>query len=174
MKSFTEYHEEFDDQARVVTLEFTDLFLLISYNPQGGFTEKSLDFREKWEAAFLEFLKDISKKGNAQKKGIIWAGDFNVNPLRDDWSEHAFDQIRNKFPKGTKPAGCREKDQISHGEMVSVLDGTAKSFSELVFDSKMQARLDSLRVLGLLTRCGPPSIVLALHLVFLHKIYPCL
>jgi hypothetical protein len=42
--------EELDMQARVVTAEFADFFLLVTYHPQGGFSEESLAFRAKWEA----------------------------------------------------------------------------------------------------------------------------
>ena len=38
---------EFDKQARVTTISMAKFILIISYNPQGGFTERSLNFREQ-------------------------------------------------------------------------------------------------------------------------------
>jgi exodeoxyribonuclease III len=99
----------FDNQARVVTLEFPQVFILISYNPQGGFSEESLSFRESWEKAFIKFLGGLRTRGEREGKGVIWAGDFNVNPLPGDWSDRAFDQIRHKIKKGTSPAGAANR-----------------------------------------------------------------
>ena len=114
---------EFDKQARIATVVFPAIFLVISYNPQGGFSEKSLEFRDQWEKAFTKFLGRLYERAEKEKKGVIWAGDFNVNPFFNDWSPRAFDQIRHKIPKGTKPAGCREKDQESFNEMTATIKG---------------------------------------------------
>jgi exonuclease III len=114
---------EFDKQARVATVELPGVILVISYNPQGGFSEESLGFRERWEKAFTAFLHRINIRGEREKKGIIWAGDFNVNPYPDDWSERAFDPIRKKILPGTLPAGCREQDQESYRRMVEKVNG---------------------------------------------------
>ena len=65
----------------------------------------------------------MKKDGEEKKKRIIWAGDFNVNPHADDWSERAFDKIRSKIPKGEKPAGCREKDVQTYNRLLECVDG---------------------------------------------------
>ena len=121
----------FDKQARVLTLEFPQFFLVVSYNPQGGFKEDSLKFRGEWEKAFTKFLGNLDGKAREKGKGIIWAGDFNVNPLPGDWSDRAFDQIRHKISRENPPAGCREQDQESYRKMVSTISGTnvAEKFS---------------------------------------------
>ena len=53
----------------------------------------------------------MGERAEKEGKGIIWAGDFNVNPFSTDWSEGAFDQIRHKIKnKGTpQGAGSRTK-----------------------------------------------------------------
>ena len=114
---------ELDAQARVVTLEFPKFFILISYNPQGGVREESLNFRNRWEKAFTNFLRGLRNKANQGNKGVIWGGDFNVNPLPSDWTIRAFDQIRHRIPKGEKPAGCRTEDQNSYREMLGAVGG---------------------------------------------------
>ena len=35
----------------------------------------------------------------------------------------AFDQIRKKVPKGSEPAGCREKDRIAYNLMLLAIHG---------------------------------------------------
>ena len=60
--------EEFDKQARVAVIEIPSALIVISYNPQGGFSEKSLGFRDRWEARFLQFLHTLYRKAS---KGII-------------------------------------------------------------------------------------------------------
>ena len=115
--------QEFDYQARVVTLEFAEIIFIISYNPQGGVQTKSLDYRNRWETAFGKFLKEKTKEAREKNKGIIWGGDFNVNPLPDDWSERAFDNIRKKLISGEKPTGCRDIDRRVYEQMVEVVGG---------------------------------------------------
>ena len=59
----------FDQQARVVTIDFAGVLFVVSYNPQGGFPENSLGFREKWEKAFQKFLQRVKVRGEREKKG---------------------------------------------------------------------------------------------------------
>ena len=72
-------HREMDLQARVLTAEFEDCIMIFTYNPQGGFTEESLDFRKRWEQEFARYLEVMTKEAKGKNKKIIWAGDFNVN-----------------------------------------------------------------------------------------------
>ena len=116
-------HQEFDKQARVALLEFPKIFILISYNPQGGFEEKSLAFRTEWEKNFKKFLGGLKERAGKVKKGVVWAGDFNVCPSSEDWTQRAFDHIRKKVPLGTDPTGCRKIDQDSYRDMLSAIDG---------------------------------------------------
>ena len=74
-----------DTQARVLTAEFADCVMVFTYNPQGGFTEESLDFRKRWEQEFSSYLRKMTGDAKTKNKKLIWAGDFNVNPYRSDW-----------------------------------------------------------------------------------------
>ena len=49
---------EFDRQARVLTLNFPEILMVISYNPQGGLREESLNFRARWEKSFFEIPRE--------------------------------------------------------------------------------------------------------------------
>ena len=71
----------------------------------------------------MKFLEKLRERGEREKKDVIWGGDFNVNPNLDDWSMRAFDQIRHKIKKGTKPAGCREQDREAYRCMLAAVRG---------------------------------------------------
>ena len=115
--------EVLDKQARVLTAEFSDCVMLFTYNPQGGFTLESQAFRKKWEAALIEYIRKLKVHAFVTKKKMVWAGDFNVNPTRADWSLRAFDRIKHRIPEGTLPMGCREEDQKAYRSMVAELSG---------------------------------------------------
>lgn len=97
--------------------------MLFAYNPQGGFTEESQAYRKKWEEALALYITKLKIHAIVKQKKLIWAGDFNVNPTKADWSNRAFDRIRHKIAKDTLPMGCREEDQKSYFEMVRRMDG---------------------------------------------------
>jgi exodeoxyribonuclease-3 len=65
--------EEHDREGRVITLEFEDCFLLNVYTPNSGSELKRLEYRQRWDADFLSYLKVLEKK-----KPLIACGDFNV------------------------------------------------------------------------------------------------
>ena len=97
--------------------------MLVTYNPQGGFTKESLGFRTHWETKFKAYLAQVSRQAQAKNKILVWGGDFNVNPTRNDWSEKAFDKIWSKVKEGELPAGCREQDVKSYQDMIEAMDG---------------------------------------------------
>lgn len=114
---------KFNHQARVISLDFNDWTAVFTYNPQGGFTEASLNFRKEWEEAFQNYLIQMAVMARKNGKRLVWAGDLNVNPKLTDWSPNAFDKIKHKFPRGAQPAGCREEDQRRYREMVEKMSG---------------------------------------------------
>ena len=116
-------HPEMDMQARVMTAEFGDCIMIFTYNPQGGFSEQSLSFRELWEKEFTVYLEKMTASSKSKNKKLIWAGDLNVNPYRSDWTEKAFERIRHRIPKDTQMAGCREQDQKAYHDMVTKMNG---------------------------------------------------
>lgn len=65
---------EHDGEGRVVTVEFTDFYLVNVYQPnsQRGLTR--LDYRVKaWDPAFLAYIKKLDRK-----KPVVFCGDLNV------------------------------------------------------------------------------------------------
>lgn len=65
--------EGFDDEGRVITLEFASFYFITVYVPNSQDGLKRLDYRMAWEDAFLAYIKDLD-----QKKPVIYCGDLNV------------------------------------------------------------------------------------------------
>lgn len=65
--------EEHDQEGRVIALEFDDFFLVTVYTPNSGAELKRLAYRQRWDAAFLNFLEELQKE-----KPLVACGDFNV------------------------------------------------------------------------------------------------
>jgi len=64
---------EFDKEGRVLTLEFEHFYLINAYFPNAQPELARLDFKERFNMAFLEFVKELEKK-----KPVVSTGDFNV------------------------------------------------------------------------------------------------
>jgi exodeoxyribonuclease III len=65
--------DEFDQEGRVTCLEFEDYYLVTVYVPNSGSELNRLEYRQKWDASFLTYLKDLEKT-----KPVVVCGDFNV------------------------------------------------------------------------------------------------
>lgn len=65
--------EEHDQEGRVLCLEYEKFFLVNVYVPNSGSALKRLDYRQAWDLAFFEYLKELEKD-----KPVVVCGDFNV------------------------------------------------------------------------------------------------
>ena len=65
--------EEHDREGRVITLEFSDFYLVTVYTPNSQDGLARLDYRMKWEDDFLRYIKNLDGK-----KPVIYCGDLNV------------------------------------------------------------------------------------------------
>ena len=65
--------EEHDTEGRVLCLEFETFFLVNVYVPNSGSELKRLGYRQDWDKAFFEYLKNLEKA-----KPVIVCGDLNV------------------------------------------------------------------------------------------------
>jgi exodeoxyribonuclease-3 len=66
-------HEEHDQEGRVITAEYNDFFLVTVYTPNAGEELKRLDYREKWDVEFRNYVAGLQTK-----KPVIICGDLNV------------------------------------------------------------------------------------------------
>ena len=89
--------EEHDKEARVITLEFENFYLVTVYTPNSQRELKRLDYRMEWERDFLAYLLKLQ-----EKKPVIACGDFNV----------AHQEIDLKNPKtNRKNAGFSDEER---------------------------------------------------------------
>jgi exodeoxyribonuclease-3 len=65
--------EEHDKEGRVITAEYNDFFLVTVYTPNSGSELVRLDYRKKWDADFLKYVKNLENT-----KPVIICGDLNV------------------------------------------------------------------------------------------------
>jgi len=64
---------EHDQEGRVITLEFETFFLTTVYTPNSKRELLRLNYRQKWDLDFFQYLKTLDKK-----KPVIVCGDLNV------------------------------------------------------------------------------------------------
>ena len=79
--------EEHDKEGRVITLEFTDFYMVDVYTPNSQNELARLDYRMTWEDAFRDYLCELRKT-----KPVIVTGDMNV----------AHEEIDLKNPKSNR------------------------------------------------------------------------
>ncbi len=63
----------YDNEGRVITLEFKNYFFLTCYTPNSQSELKRLEYRMSWEEKFLSYLKKLEKT-----KPVVLCGDLNV------------------------------------------------------------------------------------------------
>lgn len=99
--------DEHDHEGRVITLEFTNFYLVSVYVPNSRQELERLPYRMKWEDDFLSYIDSLN-----EKKPVIYCGDLNV----------AHEEIDLKNPKTNhKNAGFTDEERekfstvLSHG-----------------------------------------------------------
>jgi len=65
--------EEHDTEGRVLCLEYEHFFLVNVYVPNSGSELKRLGYRQDWDKAFFDYLKNLDRV-----KPVIVCGDLNV------------------------------------------------------------------------------------------------
>lgn len=65
--------EEHDQEGRVIAAEFPDYYLVTVYTPNSGSELKRLSYRQRWDRAFLRYLKELETH-----KPVVVCGDLNV------------------------------------------------------------------------------------------------
>jgi exodeoxyribonuclease-3 len=86
-----------DTEGRVLCLEYDKFFLVNVYVPNSGNDLKRLDYRQDWDKAFFNYLKELEKT-----KPVIVCGDFNV-------AHKEIDLARPK-PNYNKSAGYMQEE----------------------------------------------------------------
>jgi exodeoxyribonuclease-3 len=89
--------EEHDQEGRILAAEYDDFFVVDVYVPNAGNGLKRIDYREQWDSAFCDYLKNLEKT-----KPVIVVGDFNV-------AHQEIDLARPK-PNYNKTAGYTQRE----------------------------------------------------------------
>lgn len=97
--------EKFDQEGRVITLEFENYFLVNVYTPNSKGDLSRLSYRIEWDNFFKEYLMKLN-----EKKGVVVCGDFNV----------AHKEIDIKNPKtNNMNAGFTKEERTSFSELLN-------------------------------------------------------
>ncbi len=79
--------DEHRHEGRVITLEYADFYLVNVYTPNSKRGLERLDYRQKWEDDFRDYLVELD-----QKKPVVLCGDLNVAhreiDLKNDKTNH--------------------------------------------------------------------------------------
>ena len=94
--------DEFDHEGRVLTLEMPQFYLVSCYTPKSQDGLKRLEYRMRWEDAFLSYLKSLERE-----KPVVLCGDLNVahqeidikNPKSNRMNAGFTDQEREKMTR---------------------------------------------------------------------------
>lgn len=70
---------EYNDEGRIITLEFLDFFLINSYSPNSKENLLRLDYRMEFEDKLKNYMDNLNKV-----KPVILCGDLNVAPTELD------------------------------------------------------------------------------------------
>lgn len=82
-------------EGRILTAEFNDFFVVNVYTPNAKPDLTRLDLRyKKWDPAFLEYIKDLSKE-----KNVIFCGDLNVAHTENDLANPKQNEGEHGFTK---------------------------------------------------------------------------
>lgn len=65
--------EEFDQEGRVLTLEFDDFYFITAYFPNSQHGLKRLQYKQDFNKEILHYMDQLTKK-----KSVVLCGDFNV------------------------------------------------------------------------------------------------
>lgn len=92
--------EELDHEGRLITLEFSQCFVVTCYTPNAQDGLKRIDHRMAWDDAFRQYLQELDRE-----KPVLACGDLNVahneidlkNPGPNRGNAGFSDQERGKF-----------------------------------------------------------------------------
>lgn len=106
--------KRFDDEGRVITLEFRSYYVVTVYTPNSQNELRRLDYRMEWDKAFLKHLKTLE-----ESKPVIFCGDLNV----------AHNEIDLARPKANrKNAGFSDEERAGFDKLVAA--GFVDTFRE--------------------------------------------
>jgi len=124
--------EDHDQEGRSIVAEYENFYLVNCYVPNSGSELARLDYREKWDADLLVFLKKLE-----ETKPVVFCGDLNV--------AHTAMDLANPKSNYNKSAGYtqREIDGLSTFISSGYKDSFRHFYPEVVKYSWWSARFNS-------------------------------
>lgn len=114
--------DEYDQEGRVITLEFEKFYLIDAYTPNSCRELERLDYRMSWEDIFLKYMKRLDNS-----KPVILCGDLNV----------AHEEIDLKNPEtNRKNAGFTDEERQ---KMTNMLESGFIDTFRYLYPQKEQA-----------------------------------
>ena len=96
---------KYNDEGRIITLEFDNFYLVNAYVPNSQEELKRLDYRMQFEDDMREYLSDLAKQ-----KSVVYCGDLNV----------AHNEIDIKNPKANeRNAGYSIEERTKMTELLN-------------------------------------------------------
>lgn len=97
--------DEHDHEGRTLIAEFEDFYLISVYVPNSQDELKRLEYRQRWDQAFEDFVCSLK-----EKKGVVFCGDLNV----------AHEEIDIKNPKtNLRNAGFTIEERTDFSRLLS-------------------------------------------------------
>src|SRR5690606_38747292 len=106
----TDKYGDTSNEGRVTTLEFDNFYVVSVYTPNAKDDLSRLPVREKWDQAFVMYMKQLQAK-----KPVIFCGDLNV-------AHTELDLARPKENKGKKGFTLEERQGIDNMLKAGFLD----------------------------------------------------
>ncbi|MBR3885343.1 MAG: exodeoxyribonuclease III [Clostridia bacterium] len=112
--------EKYNDEGRVITLEYEDFYFVNAYVPNAQPELKRIDYREEFEDDMREYLSKLDKT-----KPVVYCGDLNVarceldlkNPKANEGNPGYSKQEREKIEKLLE-SGFEDSFRYFNGEKV--------------------------------------------------------
>uniref|UniRef100_A0A7S3NDW8 DNA-(apurinic or apyrimidinic site) endonuclease n=1 Tax=Aureoumbra lagunensis TaxID=44058 RepID=A0A7S3NDW8_9STRA len=105
-------------EGRIILMEFESIWLLHTYTPNNGKSDKSFKRREDWESKLQLFLQELQKFSS---KSLVYMGDLNIAPndvdLSDpDWFRNAHQEPLDERNRGQP--GCTPGERQNFQELL--------------------------------------------------------
>lgn len=119
--------EEHDQEGRIITAEYNNFYLVTVYTPNSQRGLARLEYRQKWDKDFLNFVKNLERT-----KPVIFCGDLNVAHKEIDLANPQTNKTTKSNPGN---AGFTDEERKDFDNILNA--GFIDSFREL-YPNKIQ------------------------------------
>eukprot|EP00835_Amoeboradix_gromovi_P003671 NODE_252_length_12846_cov_0.309485.p2 type:complete len:299 gc:universal NODE_252_length_12846_cov_0.309485:5015-5911(+) len=121
--------EFIDDEGRVITAEYEEVFIVNTYVPNASAKLKRLDWKLDWMDHLFKWLNKLK-----ESKNVIWTGDINVSHQPIDLANPSTNQ---------KSAGFSIEERTKLGDFLQIPPVAVKRKSETTKTSNKKVKLEN-------------------------------